>query len=85
MTRRAVEGDDWSAVIDGQTSETIAGGSSGRGGGSDTGAGAPEASGQAPQEHPASTPFARASVHRSIGAAQTLSLETLNPQSTTLS
>ncbi len=49
---RAVEGDDWSSVIDGQTAQTI----------EDSGSGA-----EAPT-HPASTPFARASVHRSIGA-----------------
>ncbi|CAL8472276.1 g11818 [Coccomyxa elongata] len=51
---RAVEGDDWSAVIDGQTAETVAGN------------GAPAEAAPGPQ-HPAATPFARASVHRSIG------------------
>lgn len=50
---RAVEGDDWSAVIDGQTAETLADSNT-------NGAEAPQ--------HPAATPFARASVHRSIGA-----------------
>lgn len=50
---RAVEGDDWSSVIDGQTAETLA----------DGGNPAAEEAGQ----YPIATPFARASVHRSIG------------------
>ena len=49
---RAVEGDDWSSVIDGQTAETLVQG----------GNPAEESS-----QHPIATPFARASVHRSIG------------------
>ncbi len=53
---RAVEGDDWSAVIDGQTAETVAGN------------GAPAEAAPVGPQHPAATPFARASVHRSIGA-----------------
>lgn len=49
---RAVEGDDWSSVIDGQTAETLV-----------QGVNPAEESSQ----HPIATPFARASVHRSIG------------------
>ena len=49
---RAVEGDDWSSIIDGQTAETLVQG------------GNPA---QDPEQHPIATPFARASVHRSIG------------------
>ena len=52
MPSRAVEGDDWSSVIDGQTAETLVHG----------GNPAEESS-----QHPIATPFARASVHRSIG------------------
>ena len=52
MCSRAVEGDDWSSVIDGQTAETLVQG----------GNPAEESS-----QHPIATPFARASVHRSIG------------------
>lgn len=48
---RAVEGDDWSSVIDGQTAETIADSNPV----DDT------------HQYPIATPFARASVHRSIG------------------
>ena len=48
---RAVEGDDWSSVIDGQTAETIANANPV----DDT------------NQYPIATPFARASVHRSIG------------------
>jgi len=52
---RAVEGDDWSSVIDGQTSETVA-------------PALVDAQLRAAR-NPIATPFARASVHRSIGAA----------------
>jgi hypothetical protein len=60
--RRAVEGDDWSAVIAGQTEATLP---------EDRRNGEASTSGQLPPahpQHPAATPFARASVHRSIGA-----------------
>ena len=50
-----MEGDDWSSVIDGQTAETIA----------DGGNPAEDTS-----QYPVATPFARASVHRSIGERQ---------------
>ena len=51
---RAVEGDDWSSVVDGQTAETVA----------------PELvdAQLRAARNPIATPFARASVHRSIGA-----------------
>ncbi|EIE23413.1 NifU-domain-containing protein [Coccomyxa subellipsoidea C-169] len=62
---RAVEGDDWSSVIDGQTAQTI----------EDSGNGA-----EAPT-HPASTPFARASVHRSIGDSAPAETPDLTPES----
>ena len=54
MHRRAVEGDDWSSVVDGQTAETVA----------------PELveAQLRAARNPIATPFARASVHRSIGA-----------------
>ena len=52
--RRAVEGDDWSSVVDGQTAETVE----------------PELveAQLRAARNPIATPFARASVHRSIGA-----------------
>ena len=51
---RAVEGDDWSSVIDGQSAETVA----------------PELveAQLRAARNPIATPFSRASVHRSIGA-----------------
>ena len=52
LLSRAVEGDDWSSVIDGQTAETLADG------------GNPA---EDDNQYPIATPFARASVHRSIG------------------
>ncbi len=58
MPSRAVEGDDWSSVIDGQTAETLVQG----------GNPAEDSS-----QHPIATPFARASVHRSIGEPSTYS------------
>ena len=56
MHCRAVEGDDWSSVVDGQTAETVA----------------PELveAQLRAARNPIATPFARASVHRSIGARQ---------------
>ncbi|KAK9905518.1 hypothetical protein WJX75_001443 [Coccomyxa subellipsoidea] len=63
---RAVEGDDWSAVIDGQTAETLADSNT-------NGAEAPQ--------HPAATPFARASVHRSIGDVAPAETPNLTPES----
>ena len=54
MPGRAVEGDDWSSVIDGQSAETLA----------------PELveAQLRAARNPIATPFSRASVHRSIGA-----------------
>lgn len=54
MLCRAVEGDDWSSVVDGQTAETVE----------------PELveAQLRAARNPIATPFARASVHRSIGA-----------------
>lgn len=58
MHCRAVEGDDWSSVVDGQTAETVA----------------PELveAQLRAARNPIATPFARASVHRSIGACHDL-------------
>lgn len=60
---QAVEGDDWSSVIDAQTAETAPAGS--------TAAAAPAgetADAAAAPAPPIESPFARASVHRTIGA-----------------
>ncbi|CAK0783212.1 hypothetical protein CVIRNUC_006411 [Coccomyxa viridis] len=62
---KAVEGDDWSSVIDGQTAETIADG------------GNPV---EDTNQYPVATPFARASVHRSIGEAQAGEAPDLTPE-----
>jgi len=49
---RAVEGDDWSSVIDGQTAETVV---------------QPAEPAAASAPSPINSPFTRANVHRSIG------------------
>ena len=53
QAKAAVEGDDWSAVIDGQTAEAV---------------GRPPASPPASPPPPPVTPFARAAVHRVVGS-----------------
>lgn len=72
LLSRAVEGDDWSSVIDGQTAETIADG------------GNPV---QDTNQYPIATPFARASVHRSIGEPHSINSQSdsLHSQSVHLS
>ena len=62
LLSRAVEGDDWSSVIDGQTAETIADG------------GNPV---EDTNQYPIATPFARASVHRSIGEPHSITASQL--------
>jgi hypothetical protein len=55
---QAVEGDDWSSVIDAQTAETAPAGSPA----------AAAADAAAAPASPIESPFSRASVHRTIGA-----------------
>ena len=59
---QAVEGDDWSSVIDAQTAETAPAGSPAAA--AQAGDAADAAAAPAP---PIESPFARASVHRTIG------------------
>ena len=66
--RAAVEGDDWSAVIDAQTQETVAARGQPPSAGQTSAAAAPAAPPPSAPQPPMATPFAQPLVHRSVGA-----------------